>query len=436
MKKNYKNVVVSLLVALAISIIVNFAYLLSIWVIKNNNDFENGGPQQPKRETIIVSGTTEITPDGFGYLIYTHPIRGTADSVYIPNHKIRRYDLKTGSSVTATAFRPRERNAHLMIGEVKTIDGKPFEYGKLFNRPNNTALALIQIGFYALLAFIMCLVITARVHNNRTLKLYFIRLGYCVLIAVGGYFIAPVFDWHTGLTTINAASHDPFNPMVIMQCSFTLVVVALYGRTFQLLYQKGEIQLEMEKVKNEALKAQYSVLVNQINPHFLFNSLNSLAMLVREQNTQNALKYIDRLSYTFRYIIQTDNKAMVSLHDEMEFLNAYRYLLEIRYADKLFFDIRIDDDMMQRTLPALSLQPLVENAVKHNTITSDEPLTITLRTEGSKLIVSNPVRPKIEQEAGTGIGLKNLVSRWSMLAGHEVEIHNNGITFEVILPLT
>ena len=227
-----------------------------------------------------------------------------------------------------------------------------------------------------------------------------------------------------------------FNATEVLKCSFVVVVVLLYGWTFQLFYQNQEMLLENEQLKNENLKARYTMLVGQINPHFLFNSLNSLAMLVREQKTESALTYIDQLSYTFRYILQNERNTMISLASELEFLNAYKYLLEIRYADKLFFDISVAEECRTMLLPALSIQPLIENAVKHNTISRTSPLHISITAENGTLIVANPIRPKIDPEPGTGIGLSNLSSRWHLLTGQNIEITNDGTTFTVRLPLT
>ncbi|MBR2629644.1 MAG: termination factor Rho, partial [Alistipes sp.] len=108
---------------------------------------------------------------------------------------------------------------------------------------------------------------------------------------------------------------------------------------------------------------------------------------------------------------------------------------KVRYADKLFFDIDIDPKYNEWTLPALTMQPLIGNAVKHNTITRKQPFHISIRTEGSTLIVSNRKAPKLEQEPSTGIGLKNLRSRWQLITGHDIEIKETETEFIVRLPL-
>ena len=119
----------------------------------------------------------------------------------------------------------------------------------------------------------------------------------------------------------------------------------------------------------------------------------------------------------------------------MEFARAYGELFKVRYADKLFFDIDIDTKYNSWSLPALTLQPLIGNAVKHNTITRKQPLHVSIRTEGATLVVTNRKAPKLEPEPSTGIGLKNLRSRWQLITGCDIEIINSDTEFTVRLPL-
>ena len=119
----------------------------------------------------------------------------------------------------------------------------------------------------------------------------------------------------------------------------------------------------------------------------------------------------------------------------MDFARAYGELFKVRYADKLFFDIDIDPSLGAWTLPALTLQPLIGNAVKHNTITRKLPLHISIRTEGTTLVVSNRKAPKIESEPSTGIGLENLRNRWLLITGKSFEIIDTDTEFTVLLPL-
>ena len=202
-----------------------------------------------------------------------------------------------------------------------------------------------------------------------------------------------------------------------------------------MLLTQQKIQIENEHLRAENLQTRYNMLLGQISPHFFFNSLNSLSMLVREKSDEKALAYIDQLSYTFRYIIQNGQNTLSTLAEEIEFARAYGELFKVRYADKLFFDIEIDPALNAWTLPALSLQPLIGNAVKHNSITRKTPLHISIRTEGEMLVVTNRKAPKIEAEPSTGIGLENLRSRWLLITGRTFEILDSEKEFTIHLPL-
>ena len=125
----------------------------------------------------------------------------------------------------------------------------------------------------------------------------------------------------------------------------------------------------------------------------------------------------------------------MTLEEEMAFAHAYGELFKVRYADKLFFDTDIDPRYLKWTLPALSLQPLIGNAVKHNTITRKQPFHVSIRTEGGTLVVSNRKAPKLEPEPGMGIGLKNLRSRWQLITGEDIRIIETDDEFTVRLPL-
>ena len=158
-------------------------------------------------------------------------------------------------------------------------------------------------------------------------------------------------------------------------------------------------------------------------------------MLVREHDDKRALEYIDQLSYTFRYIIQNGQSGKTTLKDEIAFAEAYAYLFKIRYADKLFFDFEIDPSYDNWMLPALSLQPLIGNAVKHNSITTKNPLHVTIRTRGGILEIENPKHPKLNVEPSTGIGLDNLRSRWQIITGQSITIIDEAERFVVRMPL-
>ena len=383
---------------------------------------------EARKVEITTEGTLHIMPDGYGYLVMDKgcPI----DTVYVNSGRVWRLRLKDGDRMRVTALVPEVKGAHHSLFTVETLNGEPHDYAAQFDKPNSNSQTALQIICYALLMFIVLTIVT-RVSRKGTLwQRYFLPYSISLLIVVAFFFAAPL---------LGIKADTPRNSLdivLMLKCMFVYVVAALYARIYDLLYQRQRIEIKNEQLKTENLSTRYSALVSQISPHFLFNSLNSLSMLVREKHNEKALTYIDRLSHVFRYIIQNGQNTLSTVADELQFLDSYRYLLEVRYAEKLFFEIDIDPSYMERQMPSLALQPLIENAVKHNTITRSKPLTISIYTQDGEIVVSNPVIPKIEAEVSTGIGLKNLSSRWLMITEKDIEVIHTETTFEVRLPLT
>lgn len=198
-------------------------------------------------------------------------------------------------------------------------------------------------------------------------------------------------------------------------------------------YRRQLVMLENEALKVEYAKAKYESLKNQIDPHFLFNTLNTLNLVIAS-DSQLAQKYVNKLSSIFRYTIQS--RDISSLRDELVFTKDYCDLMQIRYGENIRFVFDILDRYQSRLIAPFSVQTLVENAIKHNVITSKQPLVITVSTdESGSLIVSNPIHPKMEPELGEGIGLANLSERYKLRWGRDIVIDNNGERFIVKIPL-
>jgi len=374
-------------------------------------------------------GVLSVHPDGYGYLVYEN-----GDSVYVPTRRMRWLEIAPGDRIVADLMPPRSEKAHPMLAEIRTRNGAEFDYSKLYNGPSKMTELLLQLFYYLVVSFVMLSILTS-VRRNYSMSRFVRRCLWCCVAAAALYCVAPVTEWHTGRIGLNFMSGRMFDYMLLLKCSFAVVASMLYGRIYVLISQRQAVVVENERLKNENLTTRYNMLVGQINPHFFFNSLNSLAMLVREKHDQKALTYIDQLSYTFRYIIQNGQSMLMTLDEELKFLEAYSYLFKIRYADKLFFDIDVDEKYLGWKLPAFSLQPLIDNAVKHNSITRTKPFHISVRTEEGLLVVSNPKVPKLEPEPSTGIGLENLRNRWNLITGSDIEIADDGATFSVRMPL-
>lgn len=192
-------------------------------------------------------------------------------------------------------------------------------------------------------------------------------------------------------------------------------------------------QLEAEQFKKISAEAQFEALRNQINPHFLFNSFNVLSNLVYKDPDTSA-KFIGQLSHVYRYLLNSQDKKIVSLPEEMEFIRAYLFLLEIRFGTNLIVQIDSFDDRDYYIAPA-TLQMLIENAIKHNIVSRSKPLTISIRAESGRLLISNNLQLKEIKEPSTRVGLQNIISRYLFLSNKPVVVRETDNFFIVEIPL-
>jgi LytS/YehU family sensor histidine kinase len=224
--------------------------------------------------------------------------------------------------------------------------------------------------------------------------------------------------------------------LVIFQFLVISLFGALTGHSSHLYTEQRKREQEIELLKIENLQSRYDALTNQINPHFFFNSLNGLASLIRKKNDEITLKYVDKLSDFFRYILQSDKKVLVTLAEELEFVQAFRYMMEVRFANKLTFIIDVKPENESLKLPVLSLLPLLENITVHNVIDSDHLMEVRIwLNENRELVVSSPVYPKLTAPETNNTGLKNLEARFHLLTGNHIRIENTSEYFAVFLPL-
>jgi LytS/YehU family sensor histidine kinase len=211
--------------------------------------------------------------------------------------------------------------------------------------------------------------------------------------------------------------------------SFIVFVSTLSISTF---IRNQQTRVENQRLIAENIRNRYEALKHQLDPHFLFNSLNTLDGLIGFDD-EKAHQYLQNLSSTFRYTIQ--NKEITTLKDELNFVETYAYLMKIRYGDNLRIRYAVDEKYHAYYIMPVSLQLLLENAMKHNVIDDRHPLTIHVETTESETVrVSNSIQPKINAEAGEGIGLANLVERYRLLFGMDVVITKTGV-FAVEIPL-
>jgi len=206
------------------------------------------------------------------------------------------------------------------------------------------------------------------------------------------------------------------------------------GAVFFFYTQWNDSLKQMQKLKEEKLIFQYETLKNQVNPHFLFNSLNTLSSLVN-QDVESSEKFIQKLSSVYRYILENKDKELVSVSTELEFVKDYFYLQKIRDQEKIELKIEVSNGNSEMILP-VSLQMLVENAIKHNVATRNDPLEIIIHYEGlDKLVVRNRLKEKLQLNNSSKIGLKNLNERCRLILDREIEIQETSDEFVVKVPI-
>jgi len=212
------------------------------------------------------------------------------------------------------------------------------------------------------------------------------------------------------------------------------IMIAVVIRLILLMRESRSKDQINEQLHTVYLEAQLQLLQEQLNPHFLFNTLSSLSAIVRENPTL-AQNYILHLSKVFRYTLVRSGNDLVTLEKELEYLKSYIQLVKMRLENTFQIHINISEDFINRKILHLSLQPLVENAVKHNRATDSYPLVVKIYEENTWLIIRNNLQPTISEAEGTGLGLTNLNERYKLQTRHEIEIHQTKEYFMVKLPL-
>lgn len=193
--------------------------------------------------------------------------------------------------------------------------------------------------------------------------------------------------------------------------------------------------VEAERLRRENVQSQLNILKSQVNPHFLFNSLNTLSSLVHE-NPDLSVEFIQKLSKTYRYVLEIKDRELISLEEEMACVHAYLFLLHIRFEDALEVIIDLPNDCLEHHVAPLSVQALIENAIKHNVAARKRPLRIRIFiAQEDMLVVSNNLQPKTQAGESTGTGLANISARYQLLVRKEVVVTSHLDSFSVAIPL-
>lgn len=214
----------------------------------------------------------------------------------------------------------------------------------------------------------------------------------------------------------------------------TSFVLSVYeGLYFFEKYQQALITTE--ELKKSNLQSQFDSLKNQVNPHFLFNSLNTLASLI-EEDKDASVKFVQKMSSVYRYLLQSNDKELTTVGKELEFIQSYIFMLKTRFEESLKTEVSINEQYLDYLISPLTLQLLVENAVKHNVVSNDSPLVIKIFVDDEKkLNVTNVLQKKIHLVKSNGVGLKNIIQRYELLGAGKVEVIETEKEFIVKVPL-
>lgn len=246
---------------------------------------------------------------------------------------------------------------------------------------------------------------------------------------------------------LEAALNDNFEGATAISWSFRIaqpiylrwwfVLIALLSvlsLTMAYIRSRDKRLKKQAQILQEKIEAQFETLKSQVSPHFLFNSFNTLLALI-ETNPKKAAEYVEQLSDLFRNILKYREKDLITVAEELELIAAYAYLQEQRFGADFKLEIVLDDANRKSLIPPLTLQLLVENAIKHNVISHTQPLVVRIYSHHNQLIVSNVLQPKTNPESSTGFGLRSIRDRYKLLTDQPVEISEVDNHFQISLPL-
>nr|WP_321228457.1 histidine kinase [uncultured Psychroserpens sp.] len=327
----------------------------------------------------------------------------------------------------------------ISIGSVVWLVGNLISGGFDYKTVNDF---LIDFGFYQLYGFVLgysnMTFFDYMEHRNwkkgDTIKRAVIGIiGATIITLVGLFFLRMVISMF-----LYDYSFDKFIESETWQgYSFGLwitlsIVIVFHVIYFYNRYQKNKIK--EQKVIAGTASAKFDALKNQLDPHFLFNSLNVLTSLI-EENPKNAQKFTTSLSKVYRYVLEQKNKDLITVDEELKFAKTYMSLLKMRFEDSIIFEIPEQATNPESKVVPLSLQLLLENAVKHNMVTSSKPLHIKIYESGGMLIVENNLQPKQIVKKSSGVGLENIKQRYKLLSNKTVSINQSTSRFAVAIPM-
>lgn len=301
-------------------------------------------------------------------------------------------------------------------------------------------LRILNIGLPSTFALFICLQQYVKWANKldyltrHTFVRIAIGLAIAILFGILFWVIGNSFFYNVQLgNLIKYIRYITFSPSMILGLIISVFMFIMI-EFLNFFTQSKDKEVEIERLKSELLDFQYKQLKGQINPHFLFNSLNVLTSLIHI-NQVKAVEFTKKLSHIYRYVLSIEGENLIEIEKEMFFLQNYIDILTIRFGKGLIVETKVESNHYKRFIPPMSLQLLIENAVNHNIVDVDRPLRIDIYTEANFICVSNNVNPKMNKEMGNGIGLNNLKRKYELLDERTIEVCQTDQLFTVKLPL-
>jgi len=299
----------------------------------------------------------------------------------------------------------------------------------IFKTLSNYALTISMV----IIDYVIVHFLIRKIHYGKN---YFKRAGKEFLYVFILSFLSSII---LKLTQFNDLEETPvlFDRLLLFTCIvcilFNLVVIILFDL---ILYYKWIHETALKKEISEKNQAdyQYQMLRSQLNPHFLFNSLNVLDYLILT-NQEKASTYVKRLASIYRYMLQIESNPIVTVEEEMSFIKQYINLLNERFSAGVRFSIDITKRYSSKKIIPCTLQMMIENAVKHNIANASNVLRINIFVKNNYFIVTNNIQPKLVSAPSSGLGLKNIKEQYQLIFHKEIKIINNGKTFEVRIPI-
>ncbi|QHI37253.1 Sensor histidine kinase YpdA [Kordia antarctica] len=264
--------------------------------------------------------------------------------------------------------------------------------------------------------------------NPKRIFLLFLTIVITVISVdtLGGIIVGKLFNQ----TYYFNERYDILLPIIII----STMVMAMYEAIYYYVRLQRSIR-EEEQAKRVVVLAQLDALRNQAQPHFFFNSLNTLRDIIDQNSKEDAKQFVDKLSDVYRFILDAGNANLIPLRNEVKFARAYIHIQSERFGDNLKLNWKLPETALDSMIVPMSLQLLLENAIKHNVVSRSKPLTITVAIKDDYLVVNNKIQLKSTQLPSTKVGLKNIEKRHALISDKLPKIENDGNEFTVSIPL-